>query len=404
MRMMATGTPRKLLISLLTATVLLATSSSALAQDKYVSNRRWIYGLIAGVVVGGAVAAVSKSSEQNSGCSASACAAVIAGLMAGGVGFLIGRDVDKKNARRYAAGPSLKYDYKNFPLGMVPDRMTSFPGGAAVIGLGGAKIVMKDGTIASRAVGVRGIEDVALLPSSDLLVLSTASSLIAYPAGDVSAQGQVIDDRGGGSMVALRNQLAVAGRDSLRVLDVKTDGEDVSTETVASEETFEFIVDMTYDPFHRITWVLSEDVLSGYTSDLRKVAEVTLPAPGRTVRARGSQLVVAAGASGVYVLDTANPSTPRVVKHFTGVRFAYAADLDGSFLYVAAGNEGVPLVDITGSEPSVVGVARQVSFASDVVVAGESEVWILDRERRQIQIAEFEIENASSGDASDDRD
>ena len=47
---------------------------------------------------------------------------------------------------------------------------------------------------------------------------------------------------------------------------------------------------------------------------------------------------------------------------------------------------------------------RKMSFASDVVVAGESEVWILDREGRQIQIAEFEIENASSGDASDDRD
>ena len=392
MRMMATGTPRKLLILLLTATVLLATSSSALAQDKYVSNRRWIYAVVGGVVVGGAAATVSNSSE------------VAAGLIGAGVGFLIGRDVDKMNARRYAAGPSIKYDYKNFSLGMVPDRMTSFPGGAAVVGLGGAKIVMKDGSIASRAVGVRGIEDVALLPSSDLLVLSTASSLIAYPAGDASAKGQVIDDRGGGSMAALQNQLAVAGRDSLRVLDVKTDGEDVSTETVASEETFEFIVDMAYDPFHRITWVLTEDVLSGYTSDLRKVAEVTIPAPGRTVRARGSQLVVAAGASGVYVLDAANASTPRVVKHFTGVRFAYAADLDGSLLYVAAGDEGVPIVDITGSEPRVVGVARQVSFASDVVVAGESEVWILDREGRQIQIAEFEIENASAGDASDDSD
>ncbi len=201
-------------------------------------------------------------------------------------------------------------------------------------------------------------------------------------------------------MEALHEELAVAGFDSLRILELdQTDG-DIAVKTLAAFENFDYVSDISFNEFGRTTWVLIEDRLSAYSASLDKISETVLPAAGRTVRARGDRLAVAAGSAGAYVLDATDPGAPRVVREFTGVRFAYAADLSGNLLYVAAGIEGMVVVDVSGPQPEVVGVAREVKFASDVMVADESSVWILDREGRQIQIAEFNLSTSATDDGS----
>jgi hypothetical protein len=135
-----------------------------------------------------------------------------------------------------------------------------------------------------------------------------------------------------------------------------------------------------------------------YEAGLRKIGEVTLPATGRSVRAQGDRLVVAAGSSGVLVFDARDPTAPRIVQQYEGVRFAYAADLDGERMYVAAGPEGVALVDISGDEPRVVGVAREPRFATDVVVSEAGVAWILDRDGKSVQIADFRVGGAEAPD------
>jgi hypothetical protein len=65
-------------------------------------------------------------------------------------------------------------------------------------------------------------------------------------------------------------------------------------------------------------------------------------------------------------------------------------------MYVAAGPEGVALVDISGAEPRVVGVAREPRFATDVVVSGVGAVWIVDRDGKSVQIADFGVRGAGS--------
>ncbi len=94
-----------------------------------------------------------------------------------------------------------------------------------------------------------------------------------------------------------------------------------------------------------------------------------------------------------------DPAAPRMVQQFDGVRFAYAADLDGDLLYVAAGHEGVAVVDIGGDEPNVIGLARESRFAIDVVVTESGDAWILDREGRSLQLADLrrQVEGATSG-------
>jgi hypothetical protein len=229
------------------------------------------------------------------------------------------------------------------------------------------------------------------------LLLSTFSNLLSFGIASDTAYGQVIDERGGGSMEVFASRLAVAGLDSLRLLDIRREGDYVSVETVGGVENYDYVTDMAFSDDRSIGWVLSEERLTSYEGGLRKIGEVTLPAAGRTVRAQGNRLVMAAGSSGVLVLDSTDPARPRVVLHYQGVRFAYAADLDGERMYVAAGSEGVALVDISGTDPRVLGVARETRFATDVVVADRNTVWIVDRDGKSVQIADFGTRVAEDG-------
>jgi hypothetical protein len=372
------------------------------AQDSPKSYKRF-YLAVGGFLLVGIPAYVftSNNNTLESGCSSQGCVGLVAGILGAGIGFLVGMEMDKSYSRRMAAGPSLDYTFRDIPLDLVPDRMTYFPGGAAVVGSSGARIIREDGSIHARGSGVRGIEDVAVIPSLDLLVLSTYSNLISFSVEDDSVQGQVIDERGGGVIEAFQSRLAVAGLDSLRLLGIRRNGDDYDVETVAGFEKPDYVTDITFPGYGRVGWVLTEDRLAAYSADLEKVGEIVLPAAGRTVRGHGNRLAIAAGTNGVYVLDASDPATPRVVQQYTGVRFAYAADLEGDRLYVAAGTEGVAVVDVSGDQPRVIGVARHTEFATDVRVSGVGKAWILDRDGQLVQIVDFGVTNAA--DDADDR-
>lgn len=359
------------------------------AQDGGGGHRKWLFAALGAVVAGVPALVFNEGRTLGSNCSDDFCVTAVAGALGAGIGWLIGNEMDSQAKRRMAAGPSIEYDFRDVPVGLVPDRIVGFSGGAAVIGLGGARVILRDGTVFRRGSGVRGLEDVAAVPALDLLVLSTTANLLAFPVRGEEVQGRVIDERGGGAMAAVQENLAVAGLDSLRLLRLRGEATDISVETASSREHFGFVFDMAFSPFSGVTWVLVEDRLTAYSRDLERVGELTLPAAGRSVRARGGRLAVAAGTNGVYVVDARDPSVPRVVQQFTGVRFAYSADLAQDRLYVAGGPEGLVVVDISGAEPRVLGVARAVKLASDVSVSEDGSVWILDRDGQKVQIATF---------------
>lgn len=369
--------------------VALAVGSPAPALAQAKSHKRWYFGIGGALAIGLPAYIFTNDQSFQSSCSSKGCVGFVAGAVGGLIGFLVGLELDNKYERRMRAGPTFDYSFHDVPLDIVPDRIASFPGGAAVVGRGGARVIRADGSIQPRGSGVRGIEDVAVLPNLDLLILSTFSNLLSFAIASDTAYGQVIDERGGGSMEVFANRLAVAGLDSIRVLDIRRDDDYVSVETVSGVETSDYVTDIAFSGDRGIGWVLSEERLASYEAGLRKIGEITLPAAGRTVRAEGNRLAVAAGSNGVFVLDITDPARPRVVQRYEGVRFAYAADLDGDRMYVAAGTEGVALVDISGSDPQVLGVAREPRFATDVVVSDAGSVWIVDRDGRSVQIADF---------------
>lgn len=376
--------------AILTLAVLLIAADTADAQFLK-TNRRWIFALVGAAAVGIPAAAFTKSKEAGSdvACSSKACVGTLAGGIGGLIGFLVGAEMDSRYSRRMAAGPSLDYDFRDVPLGMTPDRMAPFPGGAAVIGVRGARIVGRDGSVQERGAGVRGIEDVEVLPQKDLLVLSTFANLLSFSLRNDSIQGQVIDQRGGGSMAAFEERLAVASQDSLRLLSLDRVDGSVTVETVSGRENPSFVTDMTFSDYGRTGWILMEDRLVAVDPDLTVLNELQLPAVGRSLRTAGDRLLVSAGSDGVWVIDARNPTDAKIVLTYTGVKFAYAAALQGDTLYVAAGPEGVAVVDISGREPRILGVARESRFAVDVSVVEDGEIWILDRGGRSVQIASF---------------
>jgi hypothetical protein len=376
---LTTATLRRSLTSALALTVIL--SASGAAQESPKSYKKWYLGVGGALLVGLPVNLLVPDENFDA----------LSFVVGGTIGFLIGSEMDRVYDRRMAAGPTLDYSFRNVPLDLVPDRIAGFPGGAAVIGVGGARIVGSGGLLETRGTGVRGIEDAEVMPDLNLLVLSTFSNLISFPLQADTTQGRVLDQRGGGQMELFDDRLAVAGFDSLRLLGLNHGPDEFSVQTLAAFENLDFVTDLEFNRSDRIGWILMGDRLASYTPDLERVGEITLPAAGLTVRAAGTRLAVAAGTEGVYVLDATDPAVPRVVQHYTRVRYAYAADLDGDRLYIAAGSEGVPVVDVSGEIPKVIGVARETSFAIDVVTAGPGRAWILDRDGQSVQIADFGI-------------
>ncbi|MBI4513529.1 MAG: hypothetical protein HY702_05405 [Gemmatimonadetes bacterium] len=359
-------------------------------QGFLAGKRKWMFAVIAAVAVGvpAYIAGGSRTVEGN--CSDRGCLTTIAVLVGGGAGFLIGLEQDQRLKRRLRTGPTLRYQSITIPLTLVPDRLTPFSGGAVVTGIGGAEVVYSDGRVVGRARGVRGIEDAAVLEERDLIVLATGSGLLAFPLSGDTVGGVLLDRSGGSAVEEIESNLAVADASEIRLVRIAGADDALSTEPLAAVASDGAVADLGWNPFRRTAWVLVGNRLASYApAGLEKLGEVALPGEGISLRIRADRAVVAVGTAGVALVDIADPATPRLARLITGLRFAYSADLDGDRLYVAAGPEGLMVIDISDeSAPKVLGVARTPRFVRDVMVV-DGRVWVLDRDRRRVEVAEF---------------
>lgn len=355
-------------------------------------SKRFVFAAIGAVVAGVPTFFAAGESAGGGACTSQGCLTALAVLAGGGAGFLMGLDQDRKLTRELRAGPTLRYRESpvRIPLGLVPQEMVPFRGGAVVTGLAGASLVYPDGRVVSRARGIRGIADAAVLERQGLVVLATGSGLLAFPLSGDTVRGNLLDRGGGSALEAVDSDLAVGDARQIRLLRVGGTVDEPSADPVAAVSSEGRVSDLRWSPFHRVAWALVGDRLVAYAPEtLERLGDVTLGAPGLAVRVRGGRAAVAAGAAGVVLVDVADPAAPRVVQVIQGIRFAYAADLEGDRLYVAAGPEGLIVIDISQeSAPRVLGVARSARFARDVFTQG-GRVWVLDRDGRKVEIAEI---------------
>ena len=86
---------------------------------------------------------------------------------------------------------------------------------------------------------------------------------------------------------------------------------------------------------------------------LKRLGQLDLP--GTRVSLQGRYAYVAAGASGVAVVDLLDPSAPTVVARINDIGYVYDLDFNGNTLYVARGDKGVLMVDVTNPLKPVAG-------------------------------------------------
>jgi len=158
------------------------------------------------------------------------------------------------------------------------------------------------------------------------------------------------------------------------------------------------VTDLAYASYAGVLWMLARDRLMAWSaSGLEELGNVRLPATGRSISLSGDRALVAAGSEGLVLVDIERPEAPRVVAHVRGIRFAHDAVLVGKTAYVAVGNGGVLILDLEDpASPRTVGVVRDIGFASGLARGAGDEIYVVDREGQRLYVVQTGVQGGAS--------
>ena len=147
------------------------------------------------------------------------------------------------------------------------------------------------------------------------------------------------------------------------------------------------IRDLLVDESRGLLWASTDHSLVALriTGDsLATLGSAPLGGSGLRLTIQKSLAAVAMGEKGVAFYDISDPAQPRLKTVWTAAHFAYDVSIDGERLYVAAGPEGVYLVDLSGAAPRTIGLARSLGFAA-AIASGDGRTFILDRRTNELR-------------------
>lgn len=343
--------------------------------------RRLVYGLIGAAV--GAGAAAFYMSARDEGVTPGLCAeesCVITFSLGVGtlVGYTVGREFDQLHALRYRGRTALRPAEVSAALVGEPILLTARDSMVVAGGPGGIQVFhSRAGLVRSgvRAAGIRGISGLDITTASGGIAVGSTSGTYLYPPaegpGTLVREGEATAMVSGGD----RLYLGVNSRIEVAPLDADTSGGWPGIDAGGRVAT------LAWDASRSLLWAIVDSALVAFRPDadsLRKVGEVILGTPARRVAVDGSRIAVAAGESGLHLIDASDPARPAVRWRWTDARFVYDASMFGQRLYVAAGVEGVYLLDVSGASPVVLGLARELGFATALAASG-GHTFVLDR-------------------------
>jgi hypothetical protein len=302
------------------------------------------------------------------------------GAVGGGLaGFFVGRQVDERRSAMFAGSPSLRIPNVATGLEGDPAVLTVRDTVAAVGGSTGVQLfsaidprLMPIGT---RATGLHGIGAIDLAPRSGWLALGSRTGLYIYPP-----------NRGPGVLVRRANVSAVAAAETRIFVAMENRVESVPVNADSARDwrgtTLGAPVrDIVVDEARAILWASTDRELVALHiqgDSLVNIGAVPLSGIGLRIAIEGPVAAVAMGEKGVAIIDITDAAHPKSRGDWTTARFAYDVSMDGARLFVAAGPEGVYLVNLTAEGPHTVGLARALGFASSVV-SHDGHTFILDR-------------------------
>jgi len=369
----------------MTRTVALLTAVSLLAAPLEGQRipKQWL-GAAIGVAIGAGFAGLYAGFtelEDKGGCSEPACVAVVSVTAGGLLGFLIGSEFEKKYRQRYLYAPPLSLAGVARPLAVTPSNLRLQSQRVVVSGSGGVELFDREAALTSEGLWARGLRSVATAEveqDRDILIVGTAFGLYRFPlAADVPGSLALSGEM---SALALGDHL-VAYADVFDVGLARLDGDSIVAYGRPVERLAR-VTDLRWDARGRL-WVVTEEAIALYSmapdsEHLEMRSEAPLRTPGRSVDFLGDVAVVATGSGGVIAFDSSHPDTLSEVASWTGARFAYDVAVEGSDVYLAAGPEGLYVLNWTGTALESVGLVRDLGFLAGVE-AGPDGIFIIDR-------------------------
>ena len=336
---------------------------------------------IAGAVLGSLAGLVVRSggaSKGGHGCLGIPCVVIGSTAIGAGIGFAVGHESDRTYNSRFRGVVPLRLSSVNTDLEGDPVALTAGDELVAVGGSAGVELIQESGpmtTASLRARGLNGIMAIALARPSGWLAVGSPSGLYMFPpqagAGALVRPGDVAAIVGGmGHMYAAvddRIEIAPLADDTSRTWP----GITVTSPVHA----------LGIDSARSLLWATTDRHLIAYRMDgdsLVRVGAAPLESVGLRLAQSGDTIAVALGEQGVRLFDVSDPAAPRAVASWTIAHFAYDVAIDKQRLFVAAGPEGVYVVDLRTSPIHTIGLARGMGFAT-ALASRRGYTYILDR-------------------------
>ena len=343
--------------------------------------RRLIYGLVGAAVGAGAAAFYMSAKDEGVTpglCSQESCVITFSVGLGTLVGYMVGREFDQLHVLRYRGRTALRPLDVSAPLTGEPMLLVARDSLVVAGGPGGLQVFSsRDGLTpgATRASGIRGISALDIAGTAAALAVGSPSGTYVYPPrtgpGALIREGEATALAAGGEWL----YLGAGQRILVAPVAADTTGNWPGIDAGGRVET------LAWDPARGLLWAIVDSLLVAYRpagDSLERMGAVAVGGSGRRVAVDGTRIAVASGENGVRLIDATDPARPSARWHWPDARFVYDVSMFAQRLYVAAGVEGVYVLDISGPSPVVLGLARDLGFATALAASG-GHTFVLDR-------------------------
>jgi hypothetical protein len=341
---------------------------------------------ILGTIVGGLVGfgfTYASGQRGSSRCGPIHCQVFVWAAGGGLLGYFIGRQYDKNFAMYYRGVPPLTPQSVDAQLNGRPTVLAVADSIVAVGGSDGVDIFRGTALtpIAHRARGLHGIDALALAPHNGSLVLGSQAGLYLFPPR--RGPGRLIRAGEVGATAASADRVYFGVDNRLEIAPLAAD----SAQPWPGVAIGAPVRDAALDSTRHLLWTITDRALIAFrVSDdsLARIGSIAITGGARRLAILGDRAAVALGEGGVQLYDIRVPEAPRETAHWSTARFAYDVSLDSTRLFVAAGPEGVYVIDVSGAELRTIGLARSLGFATALVSRGGS-TYIVDRRENALR-------------------
>lgn len=336
-----------------------------------------IVGAVLGSLAGLAVRSGSAS-KGGHGCLGVPCVVIGSTAIGAGIGYAVGHESDRTYNSRFRGVAPLRLSSVNAELEGDPLALSAGDELVAVGGSAGVELFPEDGpmtTASLRARGINSIMVVALARPTGWLAVGSPAGLYMFPpqvgSGALVRPGDVAAIVGG------MGHIYVAVDDRIEIVPLSDD----TTRTWPGITVTSPVHALEIDSARSVVWATTDHDLIAFRMDgdsLARIGAAPLESVGLRLAQSGDTIAVALGERGVRLFDVRDPAAPRAIASWTIAHFAYDVAIDKQRLFVAAGPEGVYVIDLTSSPMRTIGLARDMGFAT-ALASHRGYTYILDR-------------------------